>query len=81
MPNCLFALGFLALVAGVMLLSIPAGLIVAGVLFAAWGALMLETVGSSNIRVISASPRRRLAWIRARSAASAGSSRAKASTA
>lgn len=43
MPNCLFALGFLALVAGVMLLSIPAGLIVAGVLFAAWGALMLET--------------------------------------
>lgn len=47
MSQYLFGLGFLALVTGVMLLSIPVGLVVAGVLFIAWGVLVLETgVGS-----------------------------------
>lgn len=36
-------LGFLAVVAGVSLVSVPAGLIVAGVLFGAAGVLMIPT--------------------------------------
>lgn len=43
MSQYLFALGFLALVTGVLMVSVPAGLITAGVLFIAWGALVLET--------------------------------------
>lgn len=50
MSSYLFALGFLALVAGVTLISVPAGLIAAGVLFVAWGVLVLETSESGKDR-------------------------------
>lgn len=39
-------LAFLAIVAGVLLISVPAGLVVCGALFAAAGVALLPTKGS-----------------------------------
>ena len=43
-----FVLAFVAVVYGVLLLSVPAGLIVAGVLFAAAGVALLEVRGGDR---------------------------------